>query len=244
MNYIGQKTPKEAADFLIKHDIVDHADFGKITDMELINDWSAALFYSIQKYPKLRESMRFTGAMQSQVDMAVKSLADDLVDYYKSNGYSEREAIKIAMKEAIESAPKADGMAWTWNPRGSNGEYYNAGGIAFNESREGICSNYIKEEIESGFWAKAKKDVSYIINHEIGHQLDHLLNLQSDTEIVSLYKHLKTNNKIINGVSGYANTDIEEFIAECWAEFKGSKNPRKYAKFVGERIIERYNEIN
>lgn len=77
-----------------------------------------------------------------------------------------------------------------------------------------------------------------IITHEIGHTIDFVLNLRNDDEIYKLYK----SGDPAETVSRYARTNIKEFIAESFAEYMHSPEPREMAKKVGAIIDKRYQE--
>jgi hypothetical protein len=241
--YIQQKTPLEAAKFLVENDIVDHADFGKITDMVLINGWSKSIHDSVKTYPLLREEMQFTGSMQVQIRKFTQLAMQSRIDEYIAYGYSKKEALQEANNDLKNRIPESGGIAWTWNPKKLNGDKCGISGIVFNEEAEKNWHEDISNEIDSGFWAKADKGISYVLNHEIGHKFDRLFDLQNDHEIKALYANLSQKNKIKDEVSDYASTNISEFISECWAEFTCSKQPRQTANFVGSRIIEKYNAV-
>ena len=83
--------------------------------------------------------------------------------------------------------------------------------------------------------------VKSIVSHEMGHHIDYLLGASKDKEIQVLYKALHSEKypaKMWDNLSAYANKNVEEFIAEAWAEYRNNPTPRDTAKKVGERLIE------
>ena len=88
--------------------------------------------------------------------------------------------------------------------------------------------------------------IRYVLDHEIGHQLDYMLGISEQTNIQKLFNSMDKNT-ITNELSEYAwnNTNEKvyaEFIAEGWAEYCNNPKPRKVAKEIGQTIERRYAE--
>ena len=89
------------------------------------------------------------------------------------------------------------------------------------------------------------------ISHEIAHWMDDSLGLHKDTRIVQLFQKyhgddsffrrkgewLFGNRKMAERLSAVANTNIGEFIAEAWSEYRNNSSPRPLAKQVGDIIM-------
>ena len=78
-----------------------------------------------------------------------------------------------------------------------------------------------------------------------------MLSAEKDSLIKNLYEDNKskmtewipfTITQIDLNLSGYANTNINEFIAEAWSEYQNNPNPRPLSKQVSERLFELYKE--
>lgn len=82
--------------------------------------------------------------------------------------------------------------------------------------------------------APSKKGV---INHEIAHFIDEKHQISQRDDIKKLFKGFKSSENL-RKLSSYAATNIKEFVAEGWSEYKSSDSPRWYAKRIG-RIIEK-----
>ncbi|MDO6804340.1 hypothetical protein Q4595_17970, partial [Wenyingzhuangia sp. 1_MG-2023] len=78
-----------------------------------------------------------------------------------------------------------------------------------------------------------------VVDHELAHQLDDLLKLDKDPEVQTLFKQARQAG-MANEVSRYANKNISEFIAECWAESLNNPEPRNYARRIAAIIRSRY----
>ena len=91
-----------------------------------------------------------------------------------------------------------------------------------------------------------------LIDHEVGHHIDRRFGITSKNKAIqSLFNqhHVDkewidipngwqwNNHKMTNALSAYANTNIKEFIAEAWSEYRNNPNPRPVAKKVGDEII-------
>ena len=89
-----------------------------------------------------------------------------------------------------------------------------------------------------------------IFDHEIGHQLDALLDLRKDKEIRDIIDSM-TDKELTENLSQYswdnaASKDrgdrYQEAIAEAWSEYCNNPNCRCAAKAIGERIEYIYDQ--
>lgn len=105
-----------------------------------------------------------------------------------------------------------------------------------------------KESIEKGFHPEGT-DYRAMVIHEIGHALDHYygqeLNNGSDISINMRRSHDKMGITkgylgIKEGLSEYATVNSGEYLAEGFAEYINSPNPRPIAKAIGQ-TVDRYN---
>ena len=76
-----------------------------------------------------------------------------------------------------------------------------------------------------------------VISHEIGHNIDYILNAREDKEIKGLFGSLKKQD-VINGLSEYGSESVSEFIAESWAEYRNNSKPRKISQEVSKKLID------
>ncbi|MBR1486317.1 MAG: hypothetical protein IJ597_03580 [Synergistaceae bacterium] len=95
--------------------------------------------------------------------------------------------------------------------------------------------------------------VKATVDHEMGHAIDDKFKISEKSQFIkNLYskyykpthskKHMAINVKMANVLSGYANTNIEEFVAEAWSEYRNNPKPREIAKSVGNEIIKYMKE--
>ena len=97
----------------------------------------------------------------------------------------------------------------------------------------------LKYNVETEYHPIGCDTVKSIFDHEIGHQLDSLLSIRSDSEFVAYYGELSRAD-IKDGLSEYGTKNDGEFIAEAWSEYQNNPNPRAHARFVGDLIMRKY----
>ena len=97
-------------------------------------------------------------------------------------------------------------------------------------------------QVEVGFHPEGCGSLKATIDHECGHQIADYLGLAENPEMVSFYRECAQKGEIGKGLSRYATTNINEFIAEGWAEYLNNPNPRPIAKRIGEIIIKANKE--
>jgi len=102
----------------------------------------------------------------------------------------------------------------------------------------------LKLVAESKFHPLGCDTLKYIFDHEFGHILDDLLNLQKDSVIRDLYKN-RNHKQLTEELCEYSwhndtKPHIAEFIAEAWGEYQNNPYCRSLARQVGERIEELY----
>lgn len=234
--FVPAKTVKEAEKYLVSQDIVDYADFGKIKDVAVVNQWNEALFNTIKEFPELRKNQQFTGSCQAQYKLWHAKAVQDYKQQLIARGYSDADAAYWANKNV-----KKPVVTDRWAHSSSRSNF---SGIAISEkyaaSKAGIEQLYkgLSGSLQAGFHPPGCDTIKSIVDHELGHQLDTLLGLDKDAEVVSLYRQLGSTVK--NEVSGYAAKNIKEFIAEAWAEFRNTQQPRAISQRIGGIISARY----
>lgn len=95
----------------------------------------------------------------------------------------------------------------------------------------------LKINVATTFHPLGCDTIKSVVDHELGHELDKLLNLRHDPIIKNIYTTSMMGGKMEQELSGYAKKSIAEFIAEAWAEFQNNTNTRAVAKAIGERIL-------
>lgn len=236
--YVASSTIKDAEAFLVANDVVDLADFGKIKDIDLVNQWCETLFNSVKEFPELRKNQLFTGSCQAQYKRWHERATADYISKALLLGYSEDSAAYWA-KQKVKKPIVSERWAHS-----SQRDYVS--GIAMNEkygaTAKGVADLHdgLKRSMASGYHPPGSDTIKFIVDHELGHQLDDLLLLHRDREVIDLYKSLQAQGKVEREVSGYARENIREFIAEAWAEFRNNSAPRAVANAIGRIVEARY----
>ena len=77
-----------------------------------------------------------------------------------------------------------------------------------------------------------------VTDHELGHEIDKLLNASSDLEIREMYSEMMQAGNARDVLSQYSATNVKEFIAESYSEFRNNPSPREVSTRVYNRLIE------
>jgi hypothetical protein len=107
----------------------------------------------------------------------------------------------------------------------------------------------IKNQRLRGFFAQGVDSVEYIVMHEFGHALDHAVGFAKSKVFKDLLAKYRANGDdwVAKNLSSYGVSDISddasELIAEAFAEYMTSPNPRLIAREVGE-ALEKYFKLN
>lgn len=220
-------------------------------DIEVANEWNEALRDTFEKFPELQKEMQFVGTIQERNKKLSKDYEayafkrlktrhpnhDD--DFLKP--YAERQA-KNAVK-GFKASPNT--MAQSF----SDGDpvFKDISGVTLNKDK---AKNYTMMKLQLEDSEKMKwnpvgsNSPRSILDHEIGHQLDDLLDIRSKEVIQDLYDS-RTAHEITADLSEYAWNNkapnrYAELIAEGWAEYMNNPEPREVARVIGETIEAEY----
>jgi SPP1 gp7 family putative phage head morphogenesis protein len=244
--FVPAKTIKEAEKFAIDNDLAENIDYGRL-DLDVANEMNQSVFNHFEKYPALKGRFGFIGSIQKHF----KHIEQSEFNYYYNRAISEM-GVNSATAEAFARSavtkmkiPKT-GNAVAFDSSNITG-MANIRGISFNEmkgSKKNLPAFYEqKERSQSVKWNPVGTgSVKGTIDHEMGHQLDYLLELQYDQEVINLYEDLVRSGQMIDEVSGYAKKNVQEFIAESWTEYNNNPTPRKISSRIGRLIDARYQE--
>lgn len=244
------KTVKEANNYAEKV-LGVKADYTGI-DVRCANEWNRGLAAMKNKYPEVAEQIKFVGSMQKRNEL----LEAELKNYAKNNKLAKgtKELLDYVLgKLNIKSNRTAESFHATRlgnNP--DEGEIIKIvnkyAGISLNSNYYNNYDNVIaerKRQVTNGWKPVGCDTMKSIFDHEFGHQIDKLLNVSDTQNVKDFYKRYK--EEIKEGLSKYALTKREEFIAEVWSEYNNNPKPREIANEVGkfiERLWREWKEKN
>lgn len=258
LNPVVQSEPKTAETFTPAKDIKEAEEYARSFGLEAhykgvsiktANAMNESFKRGIDFCSKVRERLKMVGSGQ-EGNKLLKEAYTNL--YAKSNGaetmralgYKEADIEKWAKKMAGRSVGRIDGNVYAFarnmdasSRLGADGVRY--GGIFVNKSWADYdtMSKSLKGDVASKFHPVGCDTVKAVFDHEMGHQLDYVLDLRNNRKIIDLYRSLSKDD-IINGLSKYATVNIKEFIAEGYSEYLNNPNPRDISKQIGEIIEE------
>ncbi len=112
-------------------------------------------------------------------------------------------------------------------------------GVAYNATWRGDkVVKQLDSDLKSKFHPDGCNTVKSVMDHEFGHKIDETLGLRDNADFKIIYNNARFqgNDYIRENLSGYANTNRAEFIAECWSEYVNNAKPREISRQVGELI--------
>ena len=224
--FVPAKSIKEAEQFARTNNLADQVSYTGL-HLEAANAINRTLQDHLKRFPQLRPSLQFVGTAQERNRLSWKAR--------KAEGWSD-----AFLRQAIPRVG-SNNLASSTDKRHRQHEGFR--GIAFNEitfGREFAFNRDDWKKSQSGvgkFHPPGKDFVTDVTAHELGHQIDALLGLRTDSVVLSLWAEASASG-VRSSISGYAvRGGISEGIAEGWAEAFGSDSPRDFAKWLRERIL-------
>ena len=232
------KTVKEANSYAEKV-LKVKADYTGI-DVRCANEWNRGLAAMKSKYPEVAEQIKFVGSIQKRNEL----LEAELRNYAKNNRLAKDMINDILGSLKIKNTRTAEalyGVKFGDDPAENEIiEIINKyAGISLNSNYYRNYDNVIaerKRQVANGWKPVGCDTMKSIFDHEFGHQIDKLLNISDKQNVKDFFKWHK--EEIKEGLSRYALTKREEFVAEVWSEYNNNPKPREIANEVG-KFIER-----
>lgn len=230
------RTVKEAADWAVEKNLADYVDY-KTIKPEVANAWNKSLYDHLREFPALRKNQVFTGTAQAQMARWRSINVERYIEMLrKANPHLPDYDFRPHAERAIPAKRiPSDTYAISWDQPDVRGVAINA---KWGKDPEAL-KNALAKDVASGFHPISCDTIRSVVDHELGHQIDSLLGLSLDADVVRLYNEAKLTG-IKEEVSVYAATNINEFIAECWAESCNNPTPRFCASRVAEIVRKRY----
>ena len=245
--FVPAKTIKEAEKFAIDNDLARVANFGEL-DVEVANEMNRSMLENIERMPALKGRMSFIGSAQQNYKIRYQETVNFNADFYRKEYPRWPEATVIEAAKANAKKRRIGNFYAFARDKVANKKnwrefYKDSDGIAFNEKWGSVSSvqklkDSIKKDVRMRYHPEGTEALRSVMDHEIGHQIDYMLNLAKNTQIVKLYKQNKP--EMTQNLSTYAKKNIKEFIAESWAEYINNPTPRPLAKQVGDIMNAEY----
>jgi SPP1 gp7 family putative phage head morphogenesis protein len=246
------KTIGDANKYVTDELSIKYADYNGL-HIDVANEWNRGLTDNFNKFPELKNQFGFVGESHNR-NTALKPVVrqyflDNLIKRNPNIGvnilevHADNEVKKIMNKLKVPSNTYAS----SWAPKSE--PFSQFAGITFN-TVQGKNINKLLDSLKSDvvrkFHPVGCDTVKAVLDHEIGHQLDSMLQLSSKDSIQKLFNS-RTYDQITNELSKYAWSNDNpnkygEFIAEAWSEYCNNPSPRPIAKEIGETIEREYIE--
>jgi SPP1 gp7 family putative phage head morphogenesis protein len=211
----------KAVELLPDADFVDYDKW----DLDTANAFNRELASLVADYPQVAARLKSFGSLQSiykRLFTRVRSRFNP-----RTGAIVERKITKRVSGRLYGEAHKIYGYL------GVNDKWAKNAGL-FRKS--------VLDDIMAGFHPPIAGTSKFpsVLTHEFGHHLDFLLDGHPTflADVSTALKGVSGGNQIAAGLSRYATKNKREFIAEAFAEYRGSKSPRPIAKAVG-RVIEK-----
>ncbi|MDR0979499.1 MAG: minor capsid protein [Lachnospiraceae bacterium] len=249
--FIEAKTIEEANMYAKEILHIQMADY-KGLDVKVANEWNKGLTNTFKEFPELQSRFGFVGESHERRKLLENDLHKVILDRNKSlySAFTDEQLEKITKNEVKEYLPKLNkNVMATSYFKSDIGDEIERVHAKYN----GITLNYdnAKNYSDAVELMKKAEDIKYhpagtasikaVFDHEIAHQIDNMLNLSNKNDLLALYANIKKEG-ITDNLSTYAGSNIKEFIAEGWAEYKNNLKPRDVATQIGKTIEKEYEK--
>lgn len=217
----------------------------KGVDLACANDMNAAFQRGLDYCPDIKGRLNFVGSGQERNRLFKK----EMVDYYlvdlknRYPGQTDEWYSRYAKSFANKTVGRIDGRTYAFASRSTGKSAADSivskySGIVVNNKWGENAESFIKaleSDVKAGWHPAGCETIASVFDHEIAHQIDYAAGLRTNRELTALWASL-TKENIEVGLSKYGATNINEFIAEGYAEYVNSENPREIARKIGAII--------
>lgn len=220
----------------------------------------ADIFASVEKHfklhPELRDKIKFVGTSQGRQMLYEEFEYQALKAKYP---FFRDEELRKYAKSYARKACSAGSNTYAYSAPSTK---HNLNGLAFNATYQGDkVDTSLKKDATTKWHPVGCDTLKSIFDHELGHKLDELLGLCTDSDFLRIFteaerqgadyikEHLShyaynPKNGRIKYKSGTCEYDArKEFIAEAWSEYQNNEQPREIAAAVGRLIMKKYGEL-
>lgn len=232
--FVPAESINEAKQWAQDHGLAKHIDYTGLK-LETINELNAGIYNTQALFPDLKSQFDFIGSSQEHFsfvyDVKIKERMESLRKLYPNATDKDLEAVA----QRLTKKPRVEGNVLALSVRTPG-----AGGISINSKFGGNVDLFkfqVDYAVQTGYHPVGCSTIKSVVDHEMAHEIDKLLKLSDSSTVIDMYKSLKASGQMASELSRYATTDIQEFIAEAWAEFQNNPTPRPTAKAIGEYIM-------
>lgn len=217
-----------------------------------------ALEETFKRFPAVKEFFYFVGEAKEKAEIMTEDI--EIREAYKKTLMLENKWLDekhaenymnnccIENKMLVELIPKSNQYAHQQYTSAKPWSKYN--GVCFNHAYERNIEKILKQltkDVATQFHPKGCNTLKSVIDHEIGHMLDDILEISQLKAIKNIYKEVMKSNgdKMTMNLSRYAwdnknSNPYREMIAEAWSEYCNNPEPRPIANTIGHIIEEQY----
>ena len=199
-----------------------------------------------EEFPELKSNISFTGTAQARNTRYKEMQLDFYAKQIKEKAPNMDDKLVERMAKRYVKSFKVKSNVWA-----KSLAHKEIGGITLNKARFTksqleTTKTALKSDVLSKYHPEGTESIKAILDHELGHQIDDLIGLNTNPRIVEVYSRY-TNEELTDKLSTYAwsnnnKTPRSEFIAEAWSEYRNNPKPRELAKEVGKIIEEEYKK--
>ena len=219
----------------------------KGVDLQCANDMNAAFQRGLDYCPAIKDRLNFVGSGQERNRQFKKEMTSFYLDDLKKRypGQTDSWYNRYAKSFANKTVGRIDGNTYAFASRSRGNSPANDiinkyTGIVVNNKWGENAEAFIKaleSDVKIGWHPTGCGTIASVFDHEIAHQIDYAVGLRTNRDMTALWSSLSKEN-VEEGLSKYGAKNINEFIAEGYAEYVNSDSPREIATKIGT-IIEK-----
>jgi len=227
------KTTKRVEEWLKQNTKLNYVDFTGVSP-EVANRMTESLAYHLNLVPKMKDKIQYFGTIERQLEMDYEHRLKVAINSLVDSGVDRNLAEKFAKTKVQKAVSRV--YAHSMNATATKGNFTGVGvGTKYGGDPKKFKAALSKDVAAK--WHPMKCDTTKAcFDHEFGHVIDDIYGISYNPNIKKLYNSL-SEEKMKSSLSGYANTNINEFIAEAWSEYLNNPKPRAVSKEVGDLIM-------
>ncbi len=202
-----------------------------------------AIFRSVERHfqcwPEMKKGTLFVGTIRGRTELLTAARLAELKQ--KNPGVPESILLDYAKRYAKKVCSCRNCYAYS---HGAAKEY-GLSGICFNTTWAGDkIDASLASDVKCKWHPPGCGTLKAVFDHELGHEIDRLIDLRSHADFLKLYREETAKGKqhVVDSLSTYGHKNEAEFIAEAWSEYLNNETPRPIAAAVGALIKKIYGE--